>query len=64
MLMRYLAFMGGRSCTEGRTVEQQVLEVNYIYISSAFIQLPKSHGKTESAVGFDHLIDEYLYSAV
>lgn len=27
MLMRYLAFMGGRSVTEGRTVEQQVLEV-------------------------------------
>lgn len=27
MLMRYLAFMGGRSGTEGRTVEQQVLEV-------------------------------------
>ncbi|RZC77767.1 hypothetical protein C5167_002019 [Papaver somniferum] len=26
MLMRYLAFMGGRSGTEGRTVEQQVLE--------------------------------------
>ncbi|WMV10960.1 hypothetical protein MTR67_004345 [Solanum verrucosum] len=28
MLMRYLAFMGGRSGTEGRTVEQQVLESN------------------------------------
>ncbi|KAK6162793.1 hypothetical protein DH2020_002634 [Rehmannia glutinosa] len=28
MLMRYLAFMGGRSDTEGRTVEQQVLESN------------------------------------
>ncbi|XP_012567542.1 myosin-12 isoform X2 [Cicer arietinum] len=28
MLMRYLAFMGGRSNTEGRTVEQQVLESN------------------------------------
>ena len=28
MLMRYLAFMGGRSNTEGRTVEQQVLEVS------------------------------------
>ncbi|ONK60494.1 uncharacterized protein A4U43_C08F19090 [Asparagus officinalis] len=26
MLMRYLAYMGGRSGTEGRTVEQQVLE--------------------------------------
>ncbi|XP_038720466.1 myosin-12 isoform X1 [Tripterygium wilfordii] len=28
MLMRYLAFMGGRSGVEGRTVEQQVLESN------------------------------------
>ena len=27
MLMRYLAFLGGRVVTEGRTVEQQVLEV-------------------------------------
>lgn len=27
MLMRYLAFLGGRTATEGRTVEQQVLEV-------------------------------------
>ncbi|KAL4184475.1 hypothetical protein AMTRI_Chr10g225820 [Amborella trichopoda] len=28
MLMRYLAYMGGRTGTEGRTVEQQVLESN------------------------------------
>ncbi|CAN6327466.1 unnamed protein product [Urochloa humidicola] len=28
MLMRYLAFLGGRSTTGGRTVEQQVLESN------------------------------------
>lgn len=28
LLMRYLAFLGGRSGTEGRTVEQQVLEVS------------------------------------
>jgi len=36
MLMRYLAFMGGRAATEGRTVEQQVLEVslNYLQIVS------------------------------
>lgn len=26
-LMRYLAYMGGRAVSEGRTVEQQVLEV-------------------------------------
>ncbi|CAL9184010.1 unnamed protein product [Musa hybrid cultivar] len=29
MLMRYLAYLGGRSGIEGRTVEQQVLEVRY-----------------------------------
>lgn len=28
LLMRYLAYMGGRAAAEGRTVEQQVLEVN------------------------------------
>lgn len=28
MLMRYLAFLGGRSGTGARTVEQQVLEVS------------------------------------
>lgn len=33
MLMRYLAFMGGRSGTEGRTVEQQVLEVCIFWIT-------------------------------
>jgi len=27
MLMRYLAYMGGTVAAEGRTVEQQVLEV-------------------------------------
>ena len=32
MLIRYLAFMGGRSGTEGRTVEQQVLEVRNKFI--------------------------------
>jgi len=29
MLMTYLAFLGGRSRTGGRTVEQQVLEVSW-----------------------------------
>lgn len=27
MLMSYLAYMGGRAASEGRTVEQQVLQV-------------------------------------
>lgn len=30
MLMQYLAYLGGRKVTEGRTVEQQVLEVKQI----------------------------------
>ena len=33
MLMRYLAYMGGRGATEGRSVEQQVLEVRNHCIS-------------------------------
>lgn len=33
MLMRYLAYLGGRSGVEGRTVEQQVLEVARLAIS-------------------------------
>lgn len=34
MLMRFLAYLGGRKATEGRTVEQQVLEVWYMTYSS------------------------------
>lgn len=30
LLMRYLAYMGGRASSEGRSVEQQVLEVSFI----------------------------------
>lgn len=33
LLMRYLAYMGGRAVAEGRTVEQQVLEVPRIRTS-------------------------------
>lgn len=33
MLMRYLAFMGGRAATEGRSVEQKVLEVSVIFFA-------------------------------
>lgn len=29
MLMRYLAYLGGNAAAEGRTVEQQVLEVRW-----------------------------------
>ena len=39
MLMRYLAYLGGRSGVEGRTVEQQVLEVWYSCIFLFWIPL-------------------------
>lgn len=32
MIMRYLAFMGGRAASGGRTVEQQVLQVKHLPI--------------------------------
>lgn len=32
LLMRYLAYMGGRADSDGRTVEQQVLEVMQFYL--------------------------------
>lgn len=44
MLMRYLAFMGGRSGTEGRTVEQQVLEVG-----DFSLHIPKRKTKSKIA---------------
>lgn len=34
MLMQYLAYLGGRRSTEGRTVEQQVLEVSCMILMS------------------------------
>ena len=43
MLMRYLAFMGGRSGTEGRTVEQQVLEVSLNYLQTVSWTLVNSN---------------------
>ena len=36
MLMRYLAHLGGRSGVEGRTVEQQVLEVRIQFLKFFF----------------------------
>lgn len=32
MLMHYLAYMGGRAVSEGRSVEQQVLEVTSLFL--------------------------------
>ena len=36
LLMRYLAYMGGRAAAEGRTVEQQVLEVRELYLKKPY----------------------------
>ena len=38
MLMHYLAFLGGRAATEGRFVEQQVLEVRNKILSPCLIE--------------------------
>ena len=42
LLMRYLAFMGGRSGGGGRTVEQQVLQVRFVSASSISSHMKKS----------------------
>ena len=57
MLMRYLAFMGGRSGTEGRTVEQQVLEVgkNTNFCKSSFSFFPSR---------MSHLLSPFLYNTL
>ena len=34
MIMRYLAYMGGKAASEGRTVEKQVLQVIIYYTPS------------------------------
>lgn len=43
LLMRYLAYMGGRAAAEGRSVEQKVLEVKikalYIFLFSQIVFL-------------------------
>lgn len=37
MLMQYLAYMGGKAESEGRSVEQQVLEVDTNSLSNIFL---------------------------
>uniref|UniRef100_A0A803PGQ9 Uncharacterized protein n=1 Tax=Cannabis sativa TaxID=3483 RepID=A0A803PGQ9_CANSA len=49
MLMRYLAFVGGRSASEGRTVEQQVLESNPVL--EAFGNAKTSRNNNSSRFG-------------
>lgn len=45
MIMRYLAYLGGRASADGRTVEQQVLEVSWIiYLSYKLFNLSRFMG--------------------
>ena len=46
LLMRYLAYMGGRTAAEGRSVEQKVLEVRKVNLSSIGFQ----HAKDRKSV--------------
>ena len=59
MLMRYLAFMGGRSDTEGRTVEQQVLEVSNTWVQH-LLHLVLKYGM-EGDVFENHFFSPTLY---
>jgi len=36
LIMRYLTFVGGRATGDVRSVEQQVLEVTFIFLINAF----------------------------
>jgi len=38
LIMQYLAYMGGRANTDGRTVEQQVLEVHCLSLTKSSSQ--------------------------
>ncbi|KAL6637848.1 hypothetical protein ACP70R_025420 [Stipagrostis hirtigluma subsp. patula] len=53
MLMRYLAFMGGRSGTEGRTVEQQVLESNPVLEAFGNAKTVKNNNSRFVEIQFD-----------
>lgn len=50
LLMRYLAYMGGRAAAEGRSVEQQVLEVtNSCHLASCCIEMVLTFSSESSA---------------
>lgn len=43
LIMQYLAYMGGRANTDGRTVEQQVLEVHFLSRSQRVVDESAMH---------------------
>lgn len=58
LLMRYLAYMGGRAAAEGRSVEQQVLEVERLNISfHDYIMQMFEFSKCSSLI---HLLSSFL----
>lgn len=58
MLMRYLAFLGGRSGVEGRTVEQQVLEVSHhkSMLATVLIYIYKENCNASFSNNFDFVV--------
>ncbi|KHN17697.1 Unconventional myosin-Va [Glycine soja] len=59
MLMRYLAYLGGRSGVEGRTVEQQVLESNPVLEAFGNAKTVRNNNSSYALDGVDDA-EEYL----
>ena len=51
LLMRYLAYMGGRAASEGRSVEQQVLEVISLWSANSIISVQFSSNVSHDCHG-------------
>ncbi|KAJ8432526.1 hypothetical protein Cgig2_030318 [Carnegiea gigantea] len=61
MLMRYLAYLGGRSGVEGRTVEQQVLESNPVLEAFGNAKTVREKYKLDSPDKFHYLNQTNCY---
>lgn len=54
MLMCYLAFLGGHAASEGRTVEQQVLEVSWVLSLSTLTIVTQCNRHILHTILFQH----------